>query len=365
MPEPEPRSAQEWLADGDAARAAGDGAEALWRYLRAHEQDPDDPRPMLRIGSLHLTREPAHAESIFRDLTKTSASAALAHLGLGLALLAQNEFGPAEQSLARAEAEAPELAAAPAARGVALDRLGHPEEAQESYWRALSRHPDDPMVLNNLGVSYLSTRAYGRAAEVLTRAAELAPRDPAVQNNLGLALVGIGREREALEAFLRAGEPQAAHNNLATAYLLTGQLERAVAEYERALLQPGDARLAVLRNLRSARQAMRAGAPAQPTEAIPSTLRLRTPPDDTSGSPAALPEASSAPGDTAPEDRSPRAAQTPSAPVGPPEAEPHSSSGDPASSPSSTTTTSSATSGTPRSSGPASASTGVSGTMTR
>lgn len=60
-------------------------------------------------------------------------------------------------------------------------------------------------------------RAYGRAAEVLQRAAGLVPRDRAVQNDLGLALGGLGRDEEALAAFLRAGDAQAAHNNLGTA----------------------------------------------------------------------------------------------------------------------------------------------------
>ena len=250
------RSATEWLAEGDAARASGDGADALLRYLRAHEEDPDDLRPLLRIGSLHLTREPARAETIFRELAATPESPAIASLGLGLALLAQSRFADAEQALARAEAAAPRLAAAPAARGVALDRLGRPEEAQQSYLRAVALQPNDAMLLNNLGVSYLSTREHGRAGEVLRRAAGLAPHDRAVQNNLGLALAGLGRYDEALEAFLRAGGAQAAHNNLGTAHLLNGDPERAVAEYEQALLAPGDERLAVLRNLRAARRAL-------------------------------------------------------------------------------------------------------------
>ena len=58
-----------------------------------------------------------------------------------------------------------------------------------------------------------------------------------------------GRYDEAFELFQGAGTAQAAHNNLGYAYFLNGETERAVEEYERALLVGGEQQLVVLRNL--------------------------------------------------------------------------------------------------------------------
>ena len=82
-------------------------------------------------------------------------------------------------------------------------------------------------------------------------------RDPAVFNNLGLALGRMEYYDDALKAFQRGGSEQAAHNNLGYVSFLNGDYERAIAEYERALLVSGDQKLPVLRNLRAAQRAVK------------------------------------------------------------------------------------------------------------
>lgn len=248
----EPRSVAERLREGDTQRSRGASAAAMWSYLQAHELAPDDPAPIARMGSLHLMVEPRRAEEIFRELVEKHPESGAAYTGLGLVLIEQHDWLGARDALTRAVAKSPGSAAAHSALGVCLDRLDEHEEAQAAYLRATALHPKFYEALNNLGVSYLATGRFDAAAEVLREAALLEGRDPAVFNNLGLALGRLQRYDDALAAFRRAGSEQAARNNLGYVSYLNGDYERAIAEYERALLASGDERLHVLRNLKVA-----------------------------------------------------------------------------------------------------------------
>jgi Flp pilus assembly protein TadD len=253
--DPEPQSVVEWLRKGDAEYGDAAYAAAMWNYLRAHELDPDDPAPIARMGGLHLMVDAERAESIFRKLVAEHPEDGAAHAGLGLVQIERGDFEGARDLLTRAVELSPRSAAAYSALGVCLDRLERHEEAQAAYLRATALHPKFYEALNNLGVSYLTTGRFDAAAEVLGRAAALQSRDPAVFNNLGLALGRMKHYDDALDAFRRGGSEQAARNNLGYVSYLNGDYDRALAEYEQALLVGGDQKLLVLRNLRVAMRA--------------------------------------------------------------------------------------------------------------
>ena len=261
---PEPTTLADRVREGDALRKDGRSAAAMWSYLQAHELDPEDPGPIARMAGLHLAVEPERAEAIFQDLARTHPESSAAHTGLGLTLIARQDWAAAREALERAVEFDPRSAPAFSALGVSLDRQGLHAEARDAYLRATALQPRYYEALNNLGVSYLATEDFANAAEALQRAAAQQDRDPAVLNNLGLALGRMGRYDDALEAFERAGSEQAARNNLGYVSYLNGDYERAIAEYELALLAPGDQRLLVLRNFRAARSAEKPGRP--PTE---------------------------------------------------------------------------------------------------
>jgi Flp pilus assembly protein TadD len=254
---PPRESSESHLREGDQLRRSGDYARALWAYLRAHQLDRKDPRPLSRIGSIELAIEPKGAERLFRDLVASTQGSPIARTGLGLALIARGEWAAAGEQLSQAVAADDGLAVAHDALGLALERQGHTEAAREHYRTAARLQPASYEPLNNLGVSYLRTGEFPAAVEALEEASRREPRDPAVANNLGLALGRLGRYDEAEQAFRRAGSEQAVHNNLGFVHYLNGDYEGALAAYEKALLAPGDPqqRLAVLRNARAARRA--------------------------------------------------------------------------------------------------------------
>jgi tetratricopeptide (TPR) repeat protein len=267
--EPEPARLEDHLARGDAQREQGDHPRALWAYLLAHRLDRDDPRPIARIGTLHLTREPERAEAIFRELVHRGEDPAIARTGLGLALMARGSWSEAAAALREALDEDDALAAAHNALGVALDRQGQAEEARTHYRRAAELQPRGHEPLNNLGVSLLAGGAFAEAAAAFEAAARIEPRDAAVWNNLGVARGRLGAYDAALAAFRRAGDERAAQNNLGWVHYLNGDYDGALTAYERALHAAGkpEDRLPVLRNARAAQAAKTEPAPAKPLEA--------------------------------------------------------------------------------------------------
>jgi Flp pilus assembly protein TadD len=251
----EPIALEERLHRGDLLRGSGDYAGAMWHYLQAHEKAPQDSAPITRMASLHLLSEPRQAESIFRKLIGEHPENGAAHTGLGLALIERQDWTAARETLTYAVALSPRSAAAYSALGVCLDRMGEHDGAREAYRSATTLNPRYYEALNNLGVSYLTTEEFDAAVDTLRRASQQQDRDPAVFNNLGLALGRLERYDEALAAFRRGGAEQAARNNLGFVHYLNGSYDRAIQEYERALLSDGDQRFLVLRNLRAAKQA--------------------------------------------------------------------------------------------------------------
>src|SRR5512134_310474 len=167
--------------------AKGDDPRALWSYLLAHRLDREDPRPIERIGTLHLSREPERAEVIFRELVHREGDSAIARTGLGLALIARGEWSEAVVELRKATDDDEALAATHNALGVALDHLKQGEAARWHYRRASELQPRSHEPFNNLGVSLLTGGQFAEAAEAFEQAGRLEPRDAAVWNNLGVA----------------------------------------------------------------------------------------------------------------------------------------------------------------------------------
>lgn len=251
------------LLEGDTLRDSGEAGRALWTYLQAARLAPENPTPVMRIASLHLSGDPERSAEIFRALLKRYPKSPDAYTGLGLALLAQDNRSGAEEMLRFAVEKDPRHAAALNALGVILDQTGRHAEARSFLDEAFGVQPRNYVPLNNLGRSYLATGQLAAAQAVLERAAQLEARDPAVWNNLGIALGRLGRDQAALEAFRRAGSEQAALNNLGYAAFLSADYDRALHWYERALLENGALAPEIRANLLALEAARNKGGAAQ------------------------------------------------------------------------------------------------------
>ena len=169
-------------------------------------------------------------------------------LSQGRALLERGFIGEAIAQLSVAAVTGPDLLTANNMLGLAYDRWGRHDEAQQAYERALVAAPNDGPTLNNLGYSlYLSDR-YKDALKRLKAAAKLDPTNRQVANNLALVYGRLGKFDDAYKQFARAGGEFYARTRAGALLEEAGRDHAALHHYEAARrLAPADAE--VLRHL--------------------------------------------------------------------------------------------------------------------
>ncbi|MEK9971701.1 MAG: tetratricopeptide repeat protein, partial [Ferrovibrio sp.] len=92
-------------------------------------------------------------------------------------------------------------------RGVAYERSKQWDKAEADMLKALELQPDQPLVLNYLGYSWIDMhRNIDRATKMIERAVQLRPNDGAIVDSLGWALYRLGRFDEAVVQLERAVE---------------------------------------------------------------------------------------------------------------------------------------------------------------
>ncbi|MDR3579531.1 MAG: tetratricopeptide repeat protein [Oryzomonas sp.] len=89
-------------------------------------------------------------------------------------------------------------------RGIRLLQTGMPEEAAQSFSRAISLDPADAETYNNLGVTLDSQRKYGEALAAYGRALELAPDSIQVSFNMGNTCRSLGKNDAARHCYEKA-----------------------------------------------------------------------------------------------------------------------------------------------------------------
>ena len=99
------------------------------------------------------------------------------------------------------------------ARGMSLERSDNWERAEGDFLRALELEPDQPLVLNYLGYSWIEMgRNYARARGMIEKAVKQRPNDGYIVDSLGWVLYRLGEYGEAVvqlerAASLRPGDP--------------------------------------------------------------------------------------------------------------------------------------------------------------
>src|SRR5689334_862589 len=147
------------------------------------------PELALRVADLTLARDPHRTDALvakgdalysmglreeariaYRQAVDFDPKLETAQLGLGRTLVQSDPAG-AEAAFQAAVSERPDDSVALNNLGIARDLLGHHNEAQEAYRRALAIAPGAADVKVNLGLSLALTGDSGAAIEVLREAA--------------------------------------------------------------------------------------------------------------------------------------------------------------------------------------------------
>jgi tetratricopeptide (TPR) repeat protein len=134
------------------------------------------------------------------------------------------------------------------ARGIAHERSRQWPRAESDFLRALELKPDQPLVLNYLGYSWVDQGLrLDEARAMIQRAVELRPNDGYIVDSLGWVLYRLGRFDEAVRHLeraveLRPGDPLI-NDHLGDAYWRVGRQAEARFQWQRALNLKPDAEL--------------------------------------------------------------------------------------------------------------------------
>ncbi|MBL8588767.1 MAG: tetratricopeptide repeat protein [Methylobacteriaceae bacterium] len=124
-------------------------------------------------------------------------------------------------------------------RGIAHERLKNWPPAEADFKKALELFPDQPLVLNYLGYSWVDRGMnLEEAFKMLRRAVELRPTDGYIVDSLGWAHYKLGRYDEAVKELERAIELKPAdpviNDHLGDAYWKTGRKLEATFQWNHA-----------------------------------------------------------------------------------------------------------------------------------
>jgi protein O-GlcNAc transferase len=153
--------------------------------------------------------------------------------------LAEGQLDLARETAARLVERAPRYAAGHALLGAIHQQCRDWASAVACHREAAALAPDDPAILNNLGLALREAGEPAASAEALREAVRLRPDYAIALNNLGLALLALDDVDGALEAFRGAVRSKPdyarARHNLGNALRRAGDRPAGLAELREAL----------------------------------------------------------------------------------------------------------------------------------
>ncbi|MGX1100095.1 tetratricopeptide repeat protein [Amorphus sp. MBR-141] len=260
------------------------GQEYAAGYLQlAIHLGPDTDLPAFSLASLYESMQQYdNAVAIYRTIPADSPLADAAAIQIGLNLNADDDFEAAKAQLEPiVDADPSDLSAVVALgnvlrsqedfegsrkvysqgiatiedpvrdhwtlyyfRGISNERTDHWDEAEADFKQALELYPDQPLVLNYLGYSWVDKHMnIDEAVEMIQKAVSQRPDDGYIVDSLGWAYYRLGRYDEAVQELERAVELRSSdpviNDHLGDAYWQVGRKLEAMFQWNHALeLEP-------------------------------------------------------------------------------------------------------------------------------
>jgi putative PEP-CTERM system TPR-repeat lipoprotein len=201
-----PNSPMGWLQQGDIEAAAGRHQDALKSFNQARTAYPKMPDPVLRIFDLYnQLGQTAEADRTLGEWFKVFPKDVMLRTYLAERYLAQGKY---QQSVTLFLEMLPLSPTNPILLNNiawAYGQLKDPK-AMEYAQQAFKYAPENPVVLDTLGMLHVAAGNRNVGIDTLKKAVALAPRAVEIQMNLAKACVAAGRKDEAktaLEAVIR------------------------------------------------------------------------------------------------------------------------------------------------------------------
>jgi len=171
-------------------------------YLDAH---------ISRADALRLMERNDEAVEELRSLVADNAASLKANIALGDMLRRLERYDEAasayDAAIGLMASDDPRAWTLYYFRGIANERIGAWDKAEDDFLKALDYEPDQPLVLNYLGYSWVELGLnYDRAREMIEKAVELRPEDGFITDSLGWILYRTGDFKGAVPHLERAVE---------------------------------------------------------------------------------------------------------------------------------------------------------------
>lgn len=165
------------------------GSGSIVELGRRYDAKPGDKRNSLAYAAaLRANGQHPQAVAVLQRTSIDNVGDREVAAAYGKALADVGQLEQANAVLAQAHTEDRPDWRVLSAQGSIADQLGNHVRARELYHRALQIAPNEPSVLNNLGLSYVLTKELALAEETLRKAAGAPGADARIQANLALAL---------------------------------------------------------------------------------------------------------------------------------------------------------------------------------
>jgi tetratricopeptide (TPR) repeat protein len=158
------KTAEDYLAEGDADMQATKLADAEKAYQEAVKLAPNDPRTHIALGNLYVfEHKPGEAQIEFMKVLETDPKNAATHIALGNLYADQNQLGLAENQFRAAVALEPDRPNYHLDLGEILRKEGKTSPAEDQMRTAIGLNPKDAQA--HLALANLLASSPGRAVE--------------------------------------------------------------------------------------------------------------------------------------------------------------------------------------------------------
>ncbi|MDH5298307.1 MAG: tetratricopeptide repeat protein [Desulfobulbaceae bacterium] len=228
---------------------------AKLHFGMALRKQPDSVRALTGIG-LALAREGQDDKAMkpLQAALEVDNTYVAALLPLGKIMRSQSRFQEARQHLETAYKYAADNPAVLTELAITYDTMGVAKEAEPLFRRVVQLSPKQAAAHGNLGFNYFLQAKYPEAITSLAEALHLDKTNARVRNNLAAAYALTGEEERAF-ALLRDTVGEAgAYNDIGYIYMTSGNLDMAEKSFQRALAAAPRHYLRARRNLDALRQ---------------------------------------------------------------------------------------------------------------
>lgn len=229
---------------GDVAAFHEQHAKAISFYDSVAKDSPVYWMSRLRVAEVHESLgRPDRAEALLTELAKSPENRQQALTALGDLYRREGRFDRALAAYDAALADVGQLTeehwAIVYARGMSLERLNDWSRAEKDLLLALKFQPENPMILNFIGYSWVDKGVHlDRALELLSRAVALSPDDGYILDSYGWAFYRTGRYDEAVKwlerSVARVPDDPVILDHLGDAYWRDGRESEAKFKWKRA-----------------------------------------------------------------------------------------------------------------------------------